>query len=404
MKKFHGDKVLFLMVCILMVFGLVMITSIGVPKSIELSAPDILYPNCSDPQVDCYLLLKSHFLRLLLGGVIMLVAAKIPYRFWKKISVVLFGLTVILLFFVLIAGSKYTTFAKSWLVLFDRFSLQPTEFAKLALIFYLANWFERKSSAVESFEYGFLPFCIITGAMMIPILLQPDLGGSLVTASVAVAIFYSAGAKLRHLALGGFVAFLAMLLLATANVSHVGDRFKAFLNLDTTGVQCSEKYCWQSKQANIAVGSGGFWGKGLTQGVQKSLWLPQAVDDFIFAASAEELGFVRIFLLVLIYGVIAWRGYTIALRASNRFAMLTAVGITTLIFFQAVINIAVNIALMPVTGITLPFVSYGGSSLISMLLATGILLNISQNSSDYAPDSKRRGNRRTYYPQYRSYS
>ncbi len=398
MRKNHGDKVLFAMILILMCFGLVMITSIGVPKSIQLSAPNILYPNCSDPQVDCYLLFKNHLLRLFIGTICLLIAIKIPMKFWKKISVVFFGGMVILLFVLLILGSKYTTFARSWLVILNT-SIQPIEFAKLALVLYLANWLEKKSGQVDTFEYGFLPFCIVTGVMVLPILLQPDLGGTLVVGIIAVAMYYAAGARLRHLALGAFIALLAGIIIVSS-IGHVRDRFLAFFNVDKN---CSEDYCWQSEQANIAVGSGGFWGKGLTQGVQKSYWLPQASDDFIFAASAEELGFIRISLLVIIYAVIAFRGYKIASASQNRFTQLTAVGISTWITAQAFVNIAVNLALMPVTGITLPFVSYGGSSLISVMIAAGILLHISQQHSDYASGSDRRGNRRTHHSQYRRY-
>lgn len=399
MRKNHGDKVLLAMILILMCFGLVMITSIGVPKSIQLSAPDILYPNCSDPKVDCYLLFKNHLLRLVIGSICLLIASKIPMKFWKKISVVLFGATIIVLFVLLVLGSRYTTFAKSWLVLFNT-SIQPIEFSKLALVLYLANWMEKKSGQIDTFEYGFLPFCIVTGVLVVPILLQPDLGGTLVVALIAVAMFFAAGARIRHLALGAFVTLLAGIIIVSS-VGHVRDRFSAFFNIDKN---CSEDYCWQSEQANIAVGSGGFWGKGLTQGVQKSYWLPQASDDFIFAASAEELGFVRIALLVLLYTVIAYRGYRIAASAQNKFTRFTAVGLATWITVQAFVNIAVNIDLMPVTGITLPFVSYGGSSLLSVMIAAGILLHISQQHSDYAPSTERRGNRRSYLPQYRSHS
>ena len=336
---------------------------------------------------------------MFIGGICLFIATKIPMKFWKKISVVFFGGMVVTLIVLLILGSSYTTFARSWLVLFNT-SLQPIEFAKLALILYLANWMEKKSGQIDTFEYGFLPFCIVTGVMILPILLQPDLGGTLVVALIAVAMFFAAGARLRHLALGAFVTLMAGIIIVSS-VGHVRDRFSAFFNVDKN---CSEDYCWQSEQANIAVGSGGFWGKGLTQGVQKSYWLPQASDDFIFAASAEELGFIRISLLVIVYTIIAYRGYRIAAASSNKFTQLTAVGLSTWITIQAFVNIAVNLALMPVTGITLPFVSYGGSSLLSVMIAAGILLHISQQHPEYASSSERRGNRRSYHPQYRSYS
>jgi len=398
MRSLKGDKVLMVTVLLLLVFGLVMITSIGVPKSIQLTAPNILYPNCSDPQVDCYYLFKNHLIRMTVGILVLFIAAKIPFRFWKKTSVFWYAATVMLLFIVLVMGSQYTTFAKSWIVLFNT-SLQPVEFAKLALIFYLAHWMERKNQDVGTFQYGFLPFCIVSGIMLFPILLQPDLGGVLVVSSIAVFMYFVAGARLRHLALGAFVVFLAAILIF-ATVDRVGQRVKAFVNQDEN---CREDYCWQTEQANIAVGTGGFWGKGLTQGVQKSYWLPQASDDFIFAASAEELGFIRILFIVAAYAVIGWRGFHIAFYAPDRFTMLTAVGVTSWIVMQAFMNIAINIGLMPVTGITLPFISYGGSSLVATLLGVGVLIHISKYSSNYAPGISRRGDRRAYHAKYSAY-
>jgi cell division protein FtsW len=333
------------------------------------------------------------------GIIALLVASKISYRFWKKTSVFWYAATVMLLFVVLAFGSQYTTFAKSWIVFFNT-SLQPVEFAKLALIFYLAHWMERKNQDVATFQFGFLPFCMVTGIMLLPILLQPDLGGVMVVAIVAVSMYFVAGARLKHMALGAFIVFLGAILIVST-VGRVNDRFQAFLNQDEN---CREDYCWQTEQANIAVGSGGFWGKGLTQGVQKSYWLPQASDDFIFAASAEELGFIRILLVVIAYGIIAVRGYTIAYYAPDRFTMLTSVGVTSWITFQAFMNIAINIGLMPVTGITLPFVSYGGSSLVATLIGTGVLLQISKHALQTTSGAGRRGDRRTYSAKYSPHS
>ena len=395
MQKNPADRVLLIAVLALVVFSLVMIASIGVPKSIQLSAPNILYPNCGDPQVDCYRIFKGHLARLIIGVIVLLLAVKIPYKIWKKTSVFWYGLFTILLFIVLFVGSAYTTFARSWIVLFNT-SLQPVEFAKLAMIFYLAHWMERKKQEIGTFQYGFLPFCIVTGVILVPILLQPDLGGSLIVMGIAVFMYFIAGAKIKHLALGAFLVTMMGILVIT-NVSHVRDRVSAFMNQEAN---CREDYCWQTEQANIAVGSGGFWGKGLTQGVQKSYWLPQSTDDFIFAASAEELGFVRMIFIIFAYSVIAFRGFMIAKSAPDRFSMLTAAGITSWIIIQAFMNISINIGLMPVTGITLPFVSYGGSSLLAMLIGVGILLQISKYATGYTPNTGRRWNRGTYNAQH----
>ena len=384
-KALKFDHTLALTVFFLVIFGLVMITSIGVPKSISLSAPGVLYPSCSDANVDCYLLFRKHLMRLAAALVAFFVAYKLPIKFWKKISGLFFVGIVGLLIFVLVSGSSYDTIATSWLTIFNT-SLQPSELAKLSIILYLAFWFSKKKDSVDSFADGFIPFCIISGMVMLPVILQNDYGSTLVIGLIAVCMYVIAGAQWRHLALGFMVAMIGVIVVIST-VPHVRERFQGFTRVDE---DCIEDYCWQSQQANIAVGSGGFFGKGLTQGIQKSYWLPQASDDFIFAASAEELGFIRIIFIILAYFVIALRGYTIANHAKNDFEMYTAVGITTWIVVQAFINIAVNTALFPVTGITLPFISYGGSSLVTSLMGIGILLKISENTSYHVRSTTRR--------------
>jgi cell division protein FtsW len=385
-----SDTVLALTVFLLLVFGLIMITSIGVPKSIQLSAPGVLYPNCSDTGVDCYLLFKNHILRLGAGVVAFFIAFNLPVKFWRKISVVFFLAIVVALIFVFVLGSGFGTIAKSWIVISGT-SLQPTEFAKLALILYLAYFFEKKRKDVADLYDGFIPFLVVSSLVVIPILLQPDLGSTLVIGIIAVSMFFIAGARFKHLMVGALIAmFLSIIFVAT--IPHVRDRFTAFTRVEE---ECIEDYCWQSQQANIAIGSGGLFGKGLTQGIQKSYWLPQATDDFIFAASAEELGFIRIIFIVIGFFVIANRGFKVANEAGTTFEMLTAVGITVWIAMQAFVNIAVNTALMPVTGIPLPLVSYGGSSLVATMVGVGILLSISTQKKSHANNIYRRRDSRS---------
>lgn len=394
MKPIKFDTVLALSVLFLLIFGLIMITSIGVPKSISLSAPDVLYPNCSDANVDCYLLFKKHLFRLFISIIAFFIALKLPLKFWKKISIVLYVIIVFLLFSLLVFGKSFGTIATNWLVFFNT-SFQPSEFAKLAIILYLAYWLSKKGDVIQDFRSGFIPFCIISGLMILPIILQNDYGSTIVIGIMSITMYFVAGARVKHLAFGFLVAMIFSIIVISS-VPHVRERFQGFMRI---GEECIEDYCWQSQQANIAVGSGGFFGKGLTQGVQKSYWLPQASDDFIFAASAEELGFIRIIFVILAYFLIAMRGYNIANKSQNNFELFLAAGITTWIVVQAFINIAVNTALMPVTGITLPFISYGGSSLMASLIGIGILLNISKNTTYYANSINRWRNRRTRYTQ-----
>jgi len=397
-KKY--DKWLLTITLALLVFGIVMMASIGVPKSIDLTRPaGVRFPICGQDGVDCYFVLKKHITRVLIALGFLYVGFKVNYQIWKKYAVVLFLGAVSALIAVLIAGSQFTTFAKSWIVIANN-SIQPAEIAKLCLIFYLAIWFERKGSDILDFQKGFISFSILAGAIILPVILQPDLGSTMIFAFIAVGMYYLAGAVYKHLAIG-FVAMMFFLSLIIPNSSYLKHRFKAYINPSENNCQVESQagnrkdYCWQTHQANIAVASGGFFGRGLTKGVQKSYWLPQASDDFIFAASAEELGFVRISILVLLYLFLAVRGFLVAKFSQDRFAFFLASGITIWIVAQAFTNIAVNIGLLPVTGITLPFISYGGSSLLASCLGIGILLNLSQYTSyNYESSSSRWRNRR----------
>lgn len=401
-KKY--DHVLLLSVLAILVIGIVMITSIGVPKSIRISAPDLAYPDCGDAAVDCYLILKNHVMRVGIGLVAMFIAWKINYRFWKKISPIVFGVGVGLLAFVLFGGNDNNTFATSWINLpgvpFVN-SLQPSEIGKFAMIVYLSYLFSEKISQekLDDWKEGFLKFAMMAGLMIGLVVLQPDFGSALVMVSIAVIIYFLANAPLKHFAVGGMIiAFLTMIALSTQ--PHARQRVTSFFN---PSPECTEQDCWQARQASIAIGSGGLWGKGLTQGIQKSYWLPQAADDFVFAASAEELGFLRTASIVFLYFLIAYRGFQIANHAPNKFAMLLAGGISTWISAQAFLNIMVNTALFPITGITLPFMSYGGSSMVTTLLAVGVLLNISQftQANAYPVNGGRNSRPRRSQPRYR---
>jgi len=381
--------VLLLTVFVLLVFSVIMITSIGVPKSISITKPDeILYPSCGQDGVNCFFLLQRHVVRIGIGLLFLLFFYKVPVRFWKKIAVVLFILAILALIVVLIYGSSSNTMARAWLIIANT-SIQPAELIKLVLILYLATWMERRGRDITDFRNGFLSFCVVTGLVVFPLLLQPDFGSVLVFATIATCIYFAAGAKISHLGLGLLVVFMFMAIVIP-NVGYLKYRFTAYLNPSVENCQPPTKegemrrnYCWQTEQSKIAIGSGGFFGKGLTQGIQKSYWLPQATDDFIFAASAEELGFIRIIFVVIAYLIIAYRGLMIANYASDRYTMLVAVGITVWLTAQAFVNIGVNVGMLPVTGITLPFISYGGTSMIATLGGVGVLLQISKSSTPY---------------------
>lgn len=397
------DHLLLFSILALLLVGVVMISSNGVFKSIDITAPrDLAYPDCGDPEVDCYWVLKNHLIRVGIGLAAMLVAWKIPYKFWKTMSPLMYVGGVALLIFVLFGGDSNNTFSQSWINTSIPLvnSVQPSEIAKLGLIVYLSFFLSHKMSSahLQSWQEGFLKFALIAGLVVFPVVMQPDYGSAMVIVSIASVIYFLAGASWKHFAAGFLIAVVgASLALQTS--THSQERVQAFLNPDP---DCGMEECWQKQQALIAVGTGGFFGRGITQGIQKSHWLPQAVDDFIFAASAEELGFLRTAAVVGLYMLLAYRGFLVASHAPNKFAMLLAAGISTWVSAQAFINIMVNIGLFPITGITLPFMSYGGSSMVVTLFAVGILLNISKYTTQYAYSPDRRRYRRTHRTQPRS--
>lgn len=409
-RRGRVDMVLLLTVFVLLVFGIIMITSIGVPKSINLTKPaDVLFPACGENGVDCFFLLKRHVFRVGIGLLTLFAFFKIPVSFWKKIAIGLFIAVFITLILVLIVGSSVNTTARAWFIFYST-SFQPVEFAKLAFIFYLATWMERKGRDITDFKNGFLSFCAVTAIIIFPLLLQPDFGSTLVFTAIATTVYFAAGARIRHIVFGLLVVFL-FTLLVIPNVRYLKYRFIAFSNPSIENCQpearpgeTKRNYCWQTEQAKIAVGSGGAFGKGLTQGIQKSYWLPQATDDFIFAASSEELGFFRIIFIVLAYVIIAYRGFMIANYAPDRFSSLITAGITMWLAGQAFVNIGVNIGMLPVTGITLPFISYGGTSMLATLAGVGVLLQISQTTThSYANSFHRRRDRGARFSQSRSH-
>lgn len=317
-----------------------------------------------------------HFGHLLVGLVIFSVMSKVPYYFWRKFALVFFVVAILLLLLVLThIGADYGT-AKSWINIPGLPSIQPSEFAKLALILYLSSWLDQREDEVATFNYGFLPFVGVMGIIALLIAAQPDLGSLLVVILISASIYFVAGANTFHLAFGALAAG-TFALPVMMSMDYVQKRFLAFWDpaSDTLGIG------YQILNSLVAVGSGGFWGAGFGKSVQKFGYLPEVQSDSIFPAICEEIGFLWVVAFLGLFAIIAWRGYLVAEKTTDRFGKLLAVGITSWIVFQTIINIAVNLALIPNTGITLPFISYGGSSLIMTLAAAGILVNISKGSN-----------------------
>jgi cell division protein FtsW len=314
----------------------------------------------------------------ILGAIGLLVAQRLDYRFWRKYSVHLLGAALVLLLLVLVLPESLTTVngARSWIRI-GWFSLQPSEIAKLALVVYFADWLSRRGARLGNVSYGLVPFAVTLGIVSGLVMLEGDLGTTVVMVVIAGVVYFAAGANLLHIAGAATLAagaFWAMVNLASYRQERIAAWIDPFAHYQGAG--------YQPVHALYALGSGGLFGEGLGQARQKFQWLPQAHTDAIFAIIGEELGLLGTLFVVACFLVIAYRGFRIAGRAPEPFAALLATGLTAWLVFQALINIAVVTTLVPFTGLTLPFLSYGGSSLLMCMVAVGILLSISRQLAD----------------------
>lgn len=367
------DYVLLATVGALVALGLVMVYSSSFVEAF----------NLHDNQ---YYYLLRQIVGATIGTAALLVAQRLDYSLWRKYSVHLMGLTLLLLFLVLVLPASMTEVngSRSWIRfgegVFGLFSVQPSEIAKLAIIVYFADWLSRRSERLGNVSYGLIPFAVMLGLVCGLIMLEPDLGTTVVIVLIAGMVYFAAGANLWHLAGAAGLGAGAFWLLVNV-VGFRNYRIEAFKD----PWKYYDSFGYQPIHALYALGSGGIFGQGLGQGRQKFQWLPQAHTDAIFAMIGEELGLIGTAAVLLAFAIIAYRGYRIAGRAPNPFAALVAVGITSWITFQALLNIAVTTSLVPFTGITLPFLSYGSTSLITCMLGAGILLNISRYQSRRHP-------------------
>lgn len=317
--------------------------------------------------------------QLAFGGSVGLIACLItfllPYYRWKKLAVPLIILSFLLLAILFIPELSFSFGgARRWLRL-GFIAFQPSEILKFSFLIYLASWLDARKREVASISYGFIPFSLMLGIVAIFLIMQPDIGTLGIIAVSSGLLYFLAGGRISQimtlLALG-FAAFYLIVQAAPYRLS----RIMVFLNpgLDPQGMG------YQINQALIAIGSGGIFGQGFGKSIQKYNNLPEPMGDSIFAVFAEELGFIGAAALIVLFIILLWRGIIISRRASDTFGMLLAAGISISITLQAFINMAAISGLVPLTGITLPFISYGGTSLAVTLAEIGILLNISKHT------------------------
>jgi cell division protein FtsW len=328
---------------------------------------------------------QRQLMGVIMGVIVMLITMRIDYRVWRRYS--LFGMIVILPLLIIVLKFGHSVYGASrWLAFGSFFSFQPSELAKLVLAFYIADWLARKGNQVGTFLYGLAPFVIMVGIVVGLVLLENDLGTAIIIAGMATAMFFSAGANI--------VQFL--LAMVCGGLMFLTEAFHGYRYFRLIGFLNPFKYVTsinlQLYQSLLALGSGGWLGLGLGASRQKTGYLPLPYIDSIFAIIGEELGFIGCAIVVILFMFLAFRGFRLARRTQDIYGALLATGITTWLVLQAIVNVGATTGSIPYTGVPLPFISFGGSSVVVSLAAVGVLLSISRYIQEPdAPALSRRG-------------
>jgi cell division protein FtsW len=364
-RKLKIDKVLFTATLLLICVSVVMVYSASAVVALE---------RYQQP----YLFLTKQALWSALGLAVLVVAARVDYRTYRNEAFIWCLVAIVVLMLIAVLFSAPVNGTRRWFGV-GGLGIQPSELAKVACVFFTALMLERRMHRIDDLAYSLLPISVIVGLVVALILLQPDFGTSISLALVVAVMIFAAGLHYRYFVGLGLVAFPAVYLVLVA-APYRRRRLLAFWDpwADPLGDG------FQIIQSLVAVGTGGVFGRGLMAGVQKLFYLPEPHTDFIYAVIGEELGLIGATAILLCFCVIAWRGLRIAARAEDTFGSFVALGLTTMIAAQALVNISVVLGLMPTKGIPLPLVSFGGSSLLINLLGMGVLLNISQHETNDA--------------------
>lgn len=352
------DVKLLFAVLVLVGIGIVMVYSASSALALEKYGSDFYF-------------LKKQALFSLIGIVVLVFCSHIPFRFYRSLTYPLLFTALGLLLAVQFSGMGLSAGGSlRWLKL-GPVTFQPVEVARLALIVFMAYSLNKKSETLQIFGIGFVPHVILVVIFSIPLLLQPDFGSVVILGALVWMMMFVAGVPLRHL-LTALILLLPLVYFLLINATYRIKRLVSFL--DPWQYPADEGY--QIIHSLMAFGTGGIWGAGIGKGYQKLFYLPEPHTDFIFAVIGEELGFLGVLFILALYAVVIWRGTLIACRSEDNFGMLLAAGITVAIGLQVSINMGVALGLLPTKGLTLPFLSYGGTSLLLNMACIGILMNI----------------------------
>ena len=362
-RKLKSDHVLFIATILLVALGVVMVYSASAPVALQ---------RYGRPSV--FLIKQGMWAAL--GLPMLWFLMKVDYRTYREPVLIWSCLGLVTLGLLAVLFSPPVNNARRWLGMAG-IGVQPSEFAKLAVIIFIAAILERRMHRINEVTYSLMPIGIVVAVFVGLVLLEPDFGTSMSLVLIAAAMVFAAGLNYRYI-FGAFLAALPTVYIIAMGAPYRRRRLLAFLNPwdDPLGDG------FQIIQSLIAVGTGGVWGRGLMNGVQKLFSLPEPHTDFIYSVISEELGLVGATAVILCFSIITWRGMRAALHAPDSFGAFLAVGLTTMIAVQALVNISVVLALMPTKGIPLPFMSAGGSSLLVNLVGMGMLLNVSQHAHE----------------------
>ena len=329
---------------------------------------------------DSYFYLKRQILFIVLGIAAMAVMSFFNYNKLHKIAPFVLGAAYFALLLVLILPSAEGG-VRRWIPL-GIFNIQPSEIAKLAVILFFAHWASKYYDKMQLPKFSVLPGLIVFGSIAMLLFLEPHYSGIVIIGMLTVLMLYIGGMKTKYLAIGGIALVGIVLILAvTGGLSYAMSRMDGWGQALEYTTEDMWQTTWQTRNSLYAIGSGGLWGLGLGQSRQKYLYLPEPQNDFIFAIVVEELGLIGAIIILLIFALLVWRGITLSLRSKDKFGKLLGIGLTSQIGIQVVLNILVITDWLPNTGISLPFFSYGGSSLIMLLAQMGIVLSISRTAN-----------------------
>ncbi len=356
------DFLIFIFTLILIAFGIVMVFSASTPLA-------------KSQFNDIYHYLRQQLYAFAIGMAAMIAASFVNYKVYKKIAYYIFGASLLLIILVLVPGigTVYQN-ARRWITI-GPYDLQPSEIYKFAIIVLFAKMLSENKPDARKFWKGLLPYVLIIGVSAYLLLKEPHLSGTIIVVTICMILLFAAGAKIWQLAMlvvfgGGGLTAVALY------TDYMSDRIMAWF--DPFKYASGEGY--QVVQSLYAIGSGGFFGRGAGKSLQKFLYIPEPQNDFIFSILAEELGFLGVLVVMVLFFLLLYRGIKVAVNSPDKFASLMATGISSLIFVQAALNIAVVTGSMPATGITLPFFSAGGTGLVMFMGEIGILLNISKHA------------------------